>query len=44
MSFIAYDEFTGTVSDRFGGAVVVVIGGEKYVSDGAFGHVKLALN
>lgn len=43
MSCIAYGELTGAASDGIDGAVVVVIGGEKDLTDRAFGYMKVAL-
>lgn len=42
--FIAYGELTGVASDWVDAAVIVVISGEKDMSNGAFGDVKPALN
>lgn len=44
ISFITYGELTGTTSDCADGAVVIIIGCEKDISDEAFRYVKLAFD
>lgn len=42
IAFITYSELMGTASERIDGDIVVIIRGEKDVSDRASGYMKMA--